>query len=127
MDFPSIAVPEDRLGSNLGVAKSCNEVGEAIRLQPVPEYLSQSCGKSIEAAQIQAGVLNEQRATDGLERLGQLVPYQTLDIFCLELLDFLRHRHDVHSYGGKDPLHLCDLVRIARHESDFQFRPFMNE
>ncbi|WP_196486324.1 hypothetical protein [Burkholderia territorii] len=68
-------VSKDRLGSNLGVAKSCNEVGEAIRLQPVPEYLSQSCGKSIEVAQIQAGVLNEQRATDGLERLGQVVPY----------------------------------------------------
>ncbi|WP_176385695.1 hypothetical protein [Paraburkholderia youngii] len=46
-------------------------------------------------------------------RFGQLISHQALDVFGLELLDLLRHGHDVHPYRGKDPLHFVDLNRVA--------------
>src|SRR6185312_16798154 len=55
VNFAPVAVSEDRLGGDLGIAKSCHEVSEAIRLQPVPEDLRQARRKSVEAAQVQAG------------------------------------------------------------------------
>lgn len=123
----AIAIAEHGLGRDPGVAQPCHETGETILFQLVPEDLGQAGRQSVESAQVKACVLDEQWAADGSKGLDQLVLDQGMNVVSLQLLDLLWHRDDVDAYGSKDTLDFSNLVLIARHESDLQIRPSINE
>jgi len=119
MSLAPIAVADQGSRFGRGVLESSNQLGEALGLQAVPEYLGQAAGKAVETVDEQPGMFDEHRLADHLERHQQLVADQLIKVFGAQLLDADRKGLHLDSTGLEDLANLADLLLIDGREADF--------
>jgi len=119
MSLAPIAVADQ--GSRFGcrVVEPSDQLGKALGLQAVPEYLGQTAGKAVEAVDEQPGMLDEHRLADHLERHQQLVADQLVKVLGTQFFDADRKGLHLDSTGLEDLANLADLLLIDGREADF--------
>jgi len=119
MSLAPIAVADQGSRFGCGVVEPSDQLGKALGLQAVPEYLGQTAGKAVEAVDEQPGMLDEHRLADHLERHQQLVADQLVKVLGTQLFDADRKGLHLDSTGLEDLANLADLLLIDGREADF--------
>src|SRR5690606_38494976 len=119
----AIAIADQRPGYRGWIIQPADQFAEPRCLQPFPEGLRQTAGKTVQAVHVERGMLDEDRLADQLECHQQLVAHQLLQVLGTHLLNLDRKGQNLDAAWFEDVPDFGNFLLIDRGETDFHADP----